>query len=157
VPVTATTGVSNGGVPVTVADVFAGVRQQLPAVADFSAYLSSHQSGVSQLAIAYCSALMQNTGLRQGFFTNSSPADFRNNWQANLIDPMVNRFMGSAALLASHNTAVVRTELLNLLTYPGDVSRRAGLCAAGCNDAQVLSAATATCAAALANATLTLQ
>jgi hypothetical protein len=151
VPSSANTGVANGGVPVTVGEVVAGVRQQLPAVPDFSAYLSSHQSGASQLAIAYCSGLMQ------AFFANASAADFRNNWQANLVDPLVNRFMGTAALLAGHDTTVVRTELLNLLTHPGTGGRRAGLCAAGCNDAQVLSAATAACAAALANAAVILQ
>jgi hypothetical protein len=157
VPVTAPTGITNGGAAVNVGAVLAGVRQQLPAVADFSAYLSSHQSGVSQLAVAYCSALMRNQGLRQGFFVNASPADFRNDWQGNLIGPLVDRFMGSAALLPGHDTAMVRAELLNLITYPGNAARRAGLCAAGCNDTQVLSAATAACAAALANAALTLQ
>ena len=159
VPPTASTGVNfdNSATPVKVSDVYASVRQQLPAVTNFSAYLSSHQTGVSQLAVAYCSALMQNNGLRQGFFTNSSPADFRSNWQVNLIDPLLARFMGSAALLAGHNTAPARAELLNLITYPGDASRRAGLCAGGCNDAQTLNAATAACAAALANAAQTLQ
>jgi hypothetical protein len=159
VPPGASTGINfdNSATPVRVSDVYASVRQQLPAVADFSAYLSSHQTGASQLAIAYCSALMRNDPLRQAFFANASPADFRSNWQANLIDPLLARFLGNAALLAGHDTASVRSELLNLITYPGDASRRAGLCAAGCNDAQTITAATAACAAALANASVTLQ
>jgi hypothetical protein len=100
---------------------------------------------------------MKNDSRRQAFFANPTPANFRSNWQGNLIDPLVDAFMGTASPFAGHNTAVVRTELLNLITYPGDASRRAGLCASGCNDAQTLNAATAACAATLANAGLILQ
>src|SRR5690606_1377810 len=50
VPVTAGTGINfGGGGAVTVADVLSGVRSQLPAVEDYPAYLSSHQTAVSQL------------------------------------------------------------------------------------------------------------
>ncbi len=142
---------------VKVNHIYKATRQQLPAVADFSAYLSSHQSGVSQLAVAYCSALIKDSTRRHAFFANSDADDFRSNWQANLIDPLVSRFMGSAAPLAGHDTTAVRAELLDLLTHPGNASRRAGLCAAGCDDTQTLSAATAACAAALANAAVSLQ
>jgi hypothetical protein len=160
VPITASTGKNfdNTSTPVKVSDVFNGVRSQMPAVENFSAYLSSHQTGVSQLAIAYCSALMNGGTYRQTFFTaNYQPSDFRNNWQSNLIDPLVTRFMGSAALLASHDTTPIKTELFKLITSSGDVARKDGLCAAGCNDAQTLNAATAACAGALASAALMLQ
>lgn len=157
VPMTADTFTANGAT-VKISDIYVNARQQLPSVSDFSAYLSSHQAGVSQLAIAYCSALIKNQTRRHAFFGNSADElYFRTNWQANLIDPLVDRFMGTASPLASHNTAPARAELLNLITYPGDASRRAGLCAGGCSDAQTLNAATGACAAALANAALTLQ
>lgn len=140
-----------------VRDVYKAARQQLPAVADFSSYLSSHQSGLSQLAIAYCRALVRDPARRHGFFAGADEGDFRADWQGRLIDPLVSRFMGSAELFAAHDTTVVRSELLNLVTHPGDASRRAGLCAGGCNNEQTLDAATAACAAALANAALVLQ
>lgn len=156
VPMTASALTStNSGVAIST--VYKNARQQLPAVADFSAYLSSHQSGVSQLAIAYCSALIRDTTRREAFFANPDAQDFRNSWQANLIDPLVDRFMGSASPLANHDTAAVRAELLNLITYPGSATRRAGLCAGSCDETQTFNAATAACAAALGNAAVGLQ
>jgi hypothetical protein len=156
--VTDSTGFTDAQGAVTVARVFSSVRQQLPAVENFSAYLSSHQTGVTQLAIAYCSALMQNDSRRQAFFTNATPTDFRNNLQGNLIDPLVNRFMGSPALLASHDTTVVKAELLELITNAGSAAHKPGLCPGGsCSDPRTLQAGTAACAAALANAALILQ
>lgn len=147
----------HAGRAVEIGDIYGAARQQLPAVADFSAFLSSHQAGVSQLAVAYCHVLTHDTARRHAFFSNADAPDFRANWQTRLVDPLLNRFMGSAELFAQHDKTAARTELLNLLTHPGDASRRAGLCATGCNDDQTLDAATAVCAAALANAALTLQ
>jgi hypothetical protein len=101
---------------------------------------------------------MQGNTYRQTFFTtNYQPSDFRNNWQSNLINPLVDKFMGSAALLGSHDTTPIKTELFKLITSSGDVTRKDGLCAAGCDDAHTLNAATAACAGALASAALTLQ
>ncbi|HEY3699490.1 MAG TPA: LamG-like jellyroll fold domain-containing protein [Spongiibacteraceae bacterium] len=163
VSVTASTGVNfdNTTTPVKVSDVFSSLRGQLPAVEDFPAYLASHQTGVSQLAIAYCSALMQNTSLRHAFFpANNDPADFRSNWQSNLVNPMVTKFMSGGGLLSAPNSAQISSELVNLITYPGDSSRHAGICAGGAcngNDARTLNAATAACAAGLANAAIVLQ
>lgn len=163
VPVSASTGVNYDGTstPVKVSDVLRTLRSQMPAVEDFPAYLASHQTAVSQLAIAYCSALMQNTSLRHAFFTaNNDPADFRADWQSNLVDPMVTKFMSGGGLLSAPSGAQISSELVNLITYPGSISRRAGICAGtACNgnDARTLNAATAACAAGLANAALTLQ
>ncbi|MGK0501049.1 MAG: mono/diheme cytochrome c family protein, partial [Oceanicoccus sp.] len=58
------TGVSSASTaisPVTnksVSQTFVDLKQQLPSVADFQAYMSSHQMAVTQLAAAYCDALM---------------------------------------------------------------------------------------------------
>ena len=163
VPVTASTGVNfpSTSTPVRVSDVFSSLRGQLPAVEDFPAYLASHQTAVSQLAIAYCSALMQNTSLRHAFFTaNNDPTNFRADWQNNFVNPMVAKFMGGGGLSSAPSNAQIGTELFNLITHAGDSTRHAGICAAGActgNDARTLNAATAACAAGLANAALTLQ
>jgi hypothetical protein len=53
------------GVPTTnsrVATSFTTLRQQLPAVPDMEAFLASHQMGITQLAIEYCSVLVDNEG-----------------------------------------------------------------------------------------------
>ncbi|MDB6063110.1 MAG: hypothetical protein JWM78_3213 [Verrucomicrobiaceae bacterium] len=160
VPLTASTGINfdNTSTPVTVGAMFNGLRSQLPAVEDYPAYLSSHQTSVTQLAIGYCSALMRNDTMRQSFFTNPSPANFRSDWSANLINPLVNKFMSGGGLASAPANAQISAELLNLITYPTtDATRKAGMCSSGCDDAHTLNAATAACAAALANASITLQ
>lgn len=58
-------------VPMTnaaVVDTFATVRQQLPTVESATAFLSSHQSGVMQLSVTYCTSLVGDSGLRSAFF-----------------------------------------------------------------------------------------
>lgn len=47
---------------------FQGLRESLPAVDTLSAYLSSHQISIAQLAIAYCDALVDDTALRDAYF-----------------------------------------------------------------------------------------
>src|SRR6185295_1926655 len=65
------------GVPTnnaSVAATFANVKQQLPSVESVDAFLASHQTGIAQLAIAYCSAMVDSDSLRQQFFgQNISP------------------------------------------------------------------------------------
>jgi len=51
-----------------IAQTFANVRQQLPAVESIDAFLASHQTGIAQLAIAYCSAMVDNADRRNDFF-----------------------------------------------------------------------------------------
>jgi len=164
VPMSASTGGTN---PVAVSRVFSGVRSQLPAVEDLPAYLSSHQTSVTQLAVAYCSALLHDVGYRQAFFGNgASAANYLsgNGWD-NLLNPLVNTFLSGSGLYPKSGTPLLatrmHTELLDLLTHPSvDTSRKPGLCAIGgscSSDPAILNAATVACAAALANAAITLQ
>ena len=163
VPITASTGVSDTQGAVTVARVFNGVRQQLPAVEDFPAYLSSHQTSVTQLAIAYCAGLMNNSSYRIAFFgaSASAPSYLQGNGWNNLTQPLTDKFLSGGGLYSPTLATQLEGELLELLTHPAvDTTRKPGLCAAGgscSSDAQILNAATVTCAAALANAAVTLQ
>ncbi len=162
VPVTASTGLSDSQGAVTVKRVFDGVRAQLPAVEDFPAYLSSHQTSVTQLAIAYCAALMNDATKRQSFFGSSTPSYLSGNSWNNLINPLTTTFLSGGGLYPSSPSLATQLhdELLQLLTHsPGDTSRKPGLCASGTcsSDSAILNAATVTCAAALANAAITLQ
>ncbi|MEP7246892.1 MAG: LamG domain-containing protein, partial [Gammaproteobacteria bacterium] len=59
------------GVPITTATVaatYAQVKQQLPPVEAIDTFLASHQTGIAQLAIAYCSALVNDSARRTAFF-----------------------------------------------------------------------------------------
>ena len=48
--------------------IVSGIKQQLPSVETATGFLSAHQMGVAQLAIAYCDALVDDATLRTNFF-----------------------------------------------------------------------------------------
>lgn len=56
--------------PSVVKPTFDGIRQALPAVKDPTAFLAAQQMVISQLAISYCSALVNDATLRSNFFGN---------------------------------------------------------------------------------------
>jgi hypothetical protein len=66
-----------------VKDQFDILRQQLPAVETIEGFLSAHQMGVAQLAIAYCDNLVESSA-RNAFFTGALAAGF--NFNANVYD-----------------------------------------------------------------------
>lgn len=78
---------------------FQSLRQSLPAIEDPSAFLSSHQVAVAQLAIEYCNALIEDQGTIStavyfpGFDFDALPAVAYAN-RAALITPLVNNIMG---------------------------------------------------------------
>ena len=52
----------------SVKSVYNTIKQQLPSVEDPTAFVSSHQMAVTQLAIGYCDALVETPSLRSTFF-----------------------------------------------------------------------------------------
>jgi mono/diheme cytochrome c family protein len=143
------------------------VRQQLPVVEGFSAFLASHQTAAAQLATAYCSALANNTSLRASIFPalDITQAPSAVGWRAQVVEPLVTRAVGSGLwgdVDAGFSTAVM-DELDLLITYNG-VSRQQGLMHSGatlcspltnsCRNREIV---TATCSALLGSAVLTLQ
>lgn len=59
------------GVPVAnagVASVYATVKQQLPTIESIDTFTASHQTGIAQLAIAYCNEMVNDAGRRNTFF-----------------------------------------------------------------------------------------
>lgn len=142
------------GVPVTqtrVAATFERVRQQLPPAADLEAFMASHQTGVAQLAIQYCAALVDDAALRVAFFGPgldvAAPAATQFATRAGrdaLIDPLLTRGLGTG-LANQPTSASVRTELDALVTK---------LLTGGASTATVGKAA---CAAVLGSGALTLH
>jgi hypothetical protein len=55
--------------PKEVRNGFDLIRQQLPAVENIEGFLSAHQMAIAQLAIEYCSALVEDDSLRSTFFS----------------------------------------------------------------------------------------
>jgi hypothetical protein len=122
----ALTGVSQNepGVRTTVDEI----RQSLPAIPSVEAFLSSHQAAIGQLAVEYCHALMENSGLRSsmfpGFDFNAVPATAFANENA-LFDPLLDRVLGTTPQLAHQpDKNLARTELSQLVNgHPTDPAR----------------------------------
>jgi len=90
------------GIPVTEPNVqftFGNIRNSLPAVDSIEAFLSSHQVGITQLAIEYCNALVNDTTARDAYFNgfdfNSIPSTaFAGANRDLVIGPLLKRMLG---------------------------------------------------------------
>ncbi len=140
------------GVPTTnsgVRSTYLQVQQQLPPVPNFDAFLASHQTGVAQLAIKYCSVMVDNTALRTAFFPalNLAVAPATQFADASgkdiLITPLLQKVVG-ASIGSQPSDAAVRDELQLLIGK---------LAVPGASSANVAKAA---CAAALGSGVLTI-
>lgn len=153
------------------------VIQQLPSNEDILGFLSAHQMGITQLAIAYCNAMVESKPARDALSISLDEVDDPTiddanakslaDWDSDFIDPMI---------IAALNTNLsiqpiandVKEQLHHLLFTDADgiaeidpVSNPdpAGLsrCSGGCDDGVTALAAKAACAAVLASSAVTLQ
>ena len=109
----------------TVGETFAIVRRALPSVADFQAFMSSHQMAATQLAAAYCDALVQDEALRRGiipagFDFNAPVADPTIAWRQQVAAPLVDRARNSG-LLDDIERARMIDEVVLLITDDRDL------------------------------------
>jgi hypothetical protein len=125
------------------------VQQQLPPVPNIEAFLASHQTGVAQLAIKYCSEMVNNATTRAAFFPDlnvsaNAATQFAGDTGKNiLVVPLLQKAVGTG-IGSQPADADVRTEL-NLL-----IDR---LVTNGANSSNVAKAA---CAAALGSGVLSI-
>ncbi len=149
------------GVPKTngrVMATFGNVRQQLPAVPDMEAFLASHQMGITQLAIEYCSVLVDNQGdiSRTEYFPDvnfgAAPATALNAAGRDaLVDTLMLRMVGNV-IPNQPEDAQVRGYVNQLLDEL--VDNCASSCATAARTQIMVKAA---CAAVLGSAPLLLQ
>lgn len=145
-----------------VADTFATVKQQLPTVENIEGFLSAHQMAVSQLAIQYCGALVDNQGTVNrtvyfpGFnFGATAATAFDNSTKRDqVLDPLLDEIMGTG-LASQPDTADIRGEL-------NDLMDRLTACASGgsptCNTSgRTADIVKASCAAVLGSAVMLVQ
>ncbi|MES9830616.1 MAG: LamG domain-containing protein [Candidatus Thiodiazotropha sp. DIVDIV] len=133
------------------------IREQLPSAENINGFLSSHQVAVSQLAIEYCSAMVDDTALRSSFFPGF---DFNTNandittatWQSQVVTPLIVNFMGEN-LATQPDPAMVESELMTLLTGSVGLARCSGQCATDRTE----KATKAACASILGSAVILLQ
>jgi hypothetical protein len=160
----AITGVSTGQVDVKT--VYQTVMQQLPTVENIEGFLSAHQMAISQLAIEYCSALVDNNGTISreayfpGFFISGFPPEtadtaFDTMIKRNrVIVPLVNRVMNTG-LTVQPDPASVTGELDNLILILTDCATGPSpTCATSTRTEEIVKAS---CAATLGSAAMLLQ
>jgi hypothetical protein len=131
---------------------FEKVKQQLPSVETINGFLSAHQMAMTQLAIQYCDALVEDTGLRASFFPDfdfneSANTAFDADGRSLIISPLLARFVGSN-LTSQPADLDIETELVSLIdtldacadTVSCDAQRTGTIVKASC--AAVLGSAT---------------
>ncbi len=132
-------------VPTTTTSVnntYQTVKQQLPTSSNMEGFLSSQQIGVAQLAISYCSALVNDTALRSALFPGFNFSSTLSSGAGDLvINPLVSRAVGSN-LISQPATTAVHDELNNLIGR---------LCPSGCSGTRTATVVKAVCAAAVGN------
>ena len=153
-----------------VRQVYNTVRQQLPTVESIEGFLSAQQMAVSQLAIEYCNALVEDTSLRTGYFpgfdfsadANSiSSAD----WDNLVITPLLNKILGNN-VASQPDQVAVQNEMNLLITNPVDnkpIGQPDGIpdglakCGGSCPAGHSATVVKASCAAVLGSAVMLLQ
>jgi hypothetical protein len=106
---------------------FDSVRQSLPAVVDINAFLSSHQTSIAQLAITYCSALVDNTTARNAYFPGLNWSADISGQRALLVDPLVAKVVGNAATQPAAQTDTELNDLVTKLCASGSCSSNAAI------------------------------
>jgi hypothetical protein len=127
----------------TVAATYGNVKQQLPTVESIDAFLAAQQTGIAQLAIAYCNAMVNDATLRTQFYGS--------------VD--MNATSNDASLRTALITAV-QTKIIGSTTTQPDstfVSNSLTTMFNGLNGASAATAMKAACAAALGSAATTVQ
>jgi hypothetical protein len=145
------------GVPVSDAGVkqtYDEVRQAMPVSTGLEGFLSSQQMGITQLAISYCSALIESPSLRTSFFPgfdfNAAPASAFSN-RVLVTDPLYDR-MVLQGVATQPDKAFVAGELNNL------ISGLIASCTTGCNTSdRTQRVMKASCAAVLGSAAMLVQ
>jgi len=130
------------------------VKQQLPTLENINGFLSSHQMGVTQLAIEYCNALVEDGALAGAYFPgfNFSAAPntaFDATGRNQIITPLLNRMIGSG-LDTQPDQTLVRAEVNNLID-------RLTACGGSCPADHTRTVVKASCAAVLGSAPMLLQ
>ncbi len=147
------TGISSAHPGVTA--TFNTVKQGLPTNEAIEGFSSSQQSAITQLAVAYCNVLANDTTARASVFPGfnfgaSAGTAFDSQAKRDqIIVPLYNRAVG-ASLGSQPSLPMVSGELNNLIS-------RLTACGPGCPSGHTVTVVTAVCAATLGSAVTTVQ
>ncbi|MFN3714850.1 MAG: LamG domain-containing protein [Alcanivoracaceae bacterium] len=148
------------------------VRQQLPVNDALEGFVTAHQIGIAQLAIEYCNALVDEEAARnpkQFFvgmdFTRNANSISVEDWRSQVIDPLVQRMVGTnlstqpavSAVSAELESLLLSSTDIKPINNPDGIPDGLARCGGTCPTEQTLIATKAACAAALGSATLLLH
>ncbi len=131
---------------------FETIKQQLPSTEPMNGFLSAHQVAISQLAIEYCNALIENTDKRNSYFSGfnfTAPATTAFASRDLLLEPLLDTMMGTN-LSSQPDRSDVKSELNSLID-------RLIVCGNSCAADRTQTVAKATCAALLGSAITLIQ
>ncbi len=146
------------GVSMANPDVMAtyqAVKQQLPTLTDIDIFVSSQQMGITQLAIEYCNALVEDTSARASYFPGfdfnaAANVAFNTDTKRNIIfDALIGNSVGSNLATQPRDTEI--KDELNSLTD------KLTACGGSCESDRTETVVKAVCAAAIANAAMLVQ
>jgi len=145
------------GVPASqpeVAETYGLVRQAMPVQANLGGFISSQQMGITQLAIRYCSVLVEDPALRATFWPafsawNADPATAFGGDRSAVIDPIIENTIG-LGIPTQPDAAAVHGEIDDLIT-------RLSACSGSCSADRTENIMKASCAAALGSAAMLVQ
>jgi len=139
----------------SVMETYEAVKQQLPAMTDIDVFASSQQMGVTQLAIEYCNALVEDQTARETYFEDfdfaaNSNIAFDSTVKRDLVfDPLIEKTMG-INLASQPSEADIKLELNSL-------TDKLTACGTNCEPNRTETIVKAVCAATTANAAMLVQ
>ena len=139
-----------------VKNTFDKVKQQLPTAENIGGFLSAHQMAMTQLAIQYCDALVEDNTLRSSFFPSfdfdeSANTAFDVDGRNLIINPLISKFIGSnlSSQPADSDVITELNSLMDTLTTCANTT--------SCDTQRTTTTVKATCAAVLGSATTLVQ
>lgn len=137
-----------------VATTYETIKQQLPSTENINGFLSAQQMAVTQLAIAYCNALVEDTTLRAAYFpgfnfSTSAETAFDAAGKALVINPLIANIVGTN-VASQPDTADIETEI-------GALIDRLATCTGACPATRTATIVKASCAAILGSAVILVQ
>ncbi len=134
-----------------VSSTYEVIEQQLPTLANIETFISAQQMAITQLAIAYCDAAIEDSSIRSNWFPqvdfNQVPTQALDTvGRSNLINPLLSQLLPESLTTQPEKPALF-TEIDNLVT-------RLSTCSGQCTNERTKTIAKSSCAAVLASAVM---
>ncbi|MER2493686.1 LamG domain-containing protein [Catenovulum sediminis] len=147
-----------------VATVYNRVKRQLPSLENIDTFISAQQMAITQLAIAYCDAALDDEDIKNSWlpdvdFSQSPEVAYSDELKDNLITPLLARFLPLEAQIQP-DKSTVKTELSDLidrLSACGRNTSESNNEISQCDAQRTATIAKASCTSVLASAVVLLQ